>query len=116
MAGKTGTRMYTPEQKDWMTDKVKSSRYQSKNGRLRAEKILSSYNKKFGEYRPIDGFGTMLRKLRRKEVPSRPTRSYKKRAVAEVKHEHVNHMTLEQMEAKLKPMVSMIETIKSFMS
>ena len=112
----SSTKRYTSEQKDWMTDKLKSKRYQSVSGQIRTDKILNSYTKKFGEYRPIDGFGMILRKLKVAAGLGRArTRPYKKRAT-EVKHEHANHMTLEQMEAKLQPLCSMIETIKKFMS
>jgi len=103
---------YKPEQKEWLVEKIKSKRYQSKGGnQIRVGKLLNAYRNKFGEHRPIEAFGMKLRQMKLLAgLGKARTRSYKKRAVIEAKH-----MTLHDMEAKLRPIVNMIDTIKDFM-
>jgi len=106
MSSMVTRRSYTPTQRDWMKDRACLRKFRSKTGRIRTEKLAKAFERKFGEVRSRGGFGHTVRVMLGREK-----RKYTKRTPVKRKE-----MTFGECETRLKGMLTMIETIKSFIT
>jgi len=105
MVARLGHKHYTEEEKAWMIRKAALPKYRQKGGqRLKLTKLHRAFRRKFESVHTLDGFGVSIKKYLGVSSKKRP---YHKRMQ--------NTLTLDVMEAKLRPINDMINNIKSFM-